>query len=319
MAYRERENITAVEALERLKKLTPPTFVEQARRPLPLPIPDSIGKANPIDSVYIATKVEIPLPEMQDGISIDPRILQHREATPHQLQKLADSLFRLHADRLQSIEEQISFKTETILHEKHREAQKLLEAAEKTQHGNFWDFLKKIAGALLGTISILVGSTLVALGGPLGWGAGSLLIASGLTSVTSTVLAQLKINPEITSTIALVSAGLGLVGSAASLFTVAHSIPHLIATLANAFFTVASGSTTIASHEMKRQLAEIDHEMAKIQEALSLDHVTMRELSIQAANLSDDMYRDVEQCNTILTKQEETKRRITALQSPLAG
>lgn len=285
-------------------------------------VQDVLAKAavvatNTDPKAYSPTRVKIPPPEGHEGVLGDPRFLNDdyaRETTPHQLRRLADSLFRSHANHLKSIEGQLAFTTDTLIYEKKREAEKLIEAAEKAHESNFWDFLKKIAGAILGVVSIIVGSTLIALGGPIGWAAGSLLIVSGATSITATVLAQVGVNPEVTSIIGLVAAGIGLVGSVASLFTIAHSLPHLIATIANASFTVGSGITTIGSEEMKRQLSEIDEEMTYIRREISLDDVTMKQLSMQADLVSEDLISTTERCHSIVAKHEQTKRRMTAMQ-----
>lgn len=317
MAPRERdlEAIEAIVGIERIqrKHLYPdPAIAESILCPLNPLIQDSVVKAlaqveNIDPKSYSPTRIKISPPENVDEVI--------RESTPHELQKLVDSLFRCHTNHLQSIEEQLSLKTDTIIYEKQREAQKLFEAAEKAHQGNFWDFLKMIAGAILGTVSIIVGGTLVALGGPLGLATGALLITSGVTSISASVLAQVGVNPEVTSIIGLVSAGMGLIGSVTSFFTISQSLPHLVATLANAAFTVASGASTIGSQEMKRQLSEINHEMTKIKKELSIDDVTMKQLALQAQNIAEDMYKDAEQCQMIMTKREQAKRRIIALQT----
>jgi hypothetical protein len=124
----------------------------------------------------------------------------------------------------------------------------------------------------------------------------------------------MRVNPQVTSVISLVSAGLGLVGSVVSFFAVANSLPHLIAVIANSAFTVASGTATIGSEEMKRQIAELDHEMALIKKELGLDGIAIQTLSIEAQDLADDMYKNIDQCQMILAKREQIKRRMIALQ-----
>jgi hypothetical protein len=314
MAQRNRdldpiEAITQILPIER-KQFYETGFTEETRPSSS--VQDCVIKSLPTVSnidpkIYTPTRIEISPPDENKEVL--------KETTPHQLQKLVDSLFRCNTNQLNSIEKALSLKTDTIIFEKQQEAAKLFEAAEKTHQGNFWDFLKMIAGAILGTVSIIVGGTLIALGGPIGWASGSFLIGSGITSISATILAQVGINTEITSVIGLISAGMGLVGSIGSFFTTTHSLPHLIASLANAVFTVASGASTISSQEMKRQLSEINYEMTKIKKELNLDDVSIKQLALQAQNIAEDMYKDAEHCQQIMTKREECKRRIVSLQA----
>jgi hypothetical protein len=272
--------------------------------PLYQTVQDCLTKAAAIDPPYIPTRIALPVPET----------VIKEEINAPQLAKLATILFRCHLNQQESVEQQLLFKTEAIIHQKQQESNRLLEAAQRLSHSNVWDYLKLIAGALLGTVSIIVGTTGIALGGPLGWTAGSLLIASGVSSITTTILAQLRVHPEVTSIIALVSAGLGLAGSVVSFFTIADSLTHLIAILANSAFTVASGTTTIGSEEMKRQLSELDFAIAHIKKDLALDDATVKQLSLQAMQIAETMYKDIRHCQIALAKQQQAMKRIISLQ-----
>jgi len=268
-------------------------------------IEDCLTQSKAIDPPFIPTRIELVLPE--DPIK--------EEMTASQLARLATILFRCQVNRQENIEQQILFKTEGIIHQKQLETNKLLEAAQKVQNSTVWDYLKMVAGILLGTVAILVGSTAFAFGGPLGWTAGSLMIGSGLTSISTAIMAQLKVHPEITSIVSLASAGLGIAGSLICFWNVPDSLTNLVAVIANAAFTVASGTATIGSEEMKRQLALLDYDITMIKKELALDDATVKHLSIQAMQIAETMYNDIRHCQIALAKQQQVMKNLISLQT----
>ncbi|MCH9611885.1 MAG: hypothetical protein S4CHLAM102_03590 [Chlamydiia bacterium] len=197
------------------------------------------------------------------------------------------------------------------------QAKKIQEAAENAREEDTWDFLKKVASCVAGTTSILVGGVLITTGTPMGIVGGVLMIGSGVTSLTATALADLRINPDLTAGIALTSAGLSLCGGVASAFVATNQVFAIGANILSGIVSVSGGLTQIGQEEVQRLQAKIKKEQTLLDGQFTIA-TSRADQASQEAESEISFIKIQETTKRILQKHADTCKQITA-SNALAG
>jgi len=151
--------------------------------------------------------------------------------------------------------------------------QKLKEAAVEVQKKETWDFWKKIAFGLSIATSAVIGVALIAAGGTGLVLAGGALVLSSVGTAASMVLEAKGYNPQVTGSLALVSAALGIAGSCGTAFLDPTSTYRLIATISQSALSLAHGTTTFGSNYSQAQLDALTHQLELIKHKIGVEMI----------------------------------------------
>jgi hypothetical protein len=147
--------------------------------------------------------------------------------------------------------------------------EKMMQHADEVMQEDSWNYWKNIAYCLSSASSIVIGGSMVLSGNPALVNAGALLAASGTTALFARSMEQAKVAPELTGTVALVSAGLGIAGSLGSSYTDPLSTIKLVSGMSQAAISLAYGAATFGQNQATAEQKWLEGQLSRIQQDLN--------------------------------------------------
>ncbi len=183
----------------------------------------------------------------------------------------------------------------------------------KATEVSMWGMLADVAQFLTSAGSILTGGALIATGSPIGILSGGALIVGGVSSITALSLSNYGGDPQLAGTLAVLGAGLSLIGGVVSWNEIAHNLPQAVATIGQCALGVMKGTSMIGKAVSESSLSHIDALLAK-------KEATSKEVERDIEKTRDTMQQTVQQMNALVKKMNQTLRALhEAKRQILAG
>ncbi|GAB4190257.1 MAG: hypothetical protein Tsb0015_11340 [Simkaniaceae bacterium] len=257
--------------------------------------------------------LSFPTPPLT-GAEEKARSVHTLESFKQNLVRLVDGIETIKSEEISHFDDLITKVSDRMIESKQAEIEKMKENERKSQEIQSWSFLQNLATALLSAATIVIGGTLLATGVGATLVAGGFMVGSGVFSLIGLGLANAKVHPYITGTLALCSAAMGLAAGGISFFSYAHQLPNMLTAIMQGVTNIALGSTTIGRESSEYQKALLDKELSKVQKELALEQ---SQFDILTENLkkTSELLENQETANILRNYQTSIKQIISDNQS----
>lgn len=261
------------EIMEAMQRMSLPLERPLLTRPTDVLQPSTQITTSPLSS---RPKLEAPDPSFSQGLS-EFRYLKAMDQLKTQSNKIIDSML----ERLNIYKRQIQALSD-------KQIEKIKENADKAATNYWWSLLTKIGTALLSVLSIALGISLLAAGGPAF--VGGALVASGVFSLVNFIFMETNTWAELAKSLAkndeetrqriamalpitlgVISMGLGLFGGVQNTAQVSqffgNNVPHILQAVVLGF----QGASSIGHAFTQGSLMHSQADLTYIQEALQLE------------------------------------------------
>lgn len=257
--------------------------------------------------------LSFPTPPLT-GAEEKARSVHTLESFKQNLVRLVDGIETIKSEEISHFDDLITKVSDRMIESKQAEIEKMKENERKSQEIQSWSFLQNLATALLSAATIVIGGTLLATGVGATLVAGGFIVGSGVFSLIGLGLANAKVHPYITGTLALCSAAMGLAAGGISFFSYAHQLPNMLTAIMQGVTNIALGSTTIGRESSEYQKALLDKELSKVQKELALEQ---SQFDILTENLkkTSELLENQETANILRNYQTSIKQIISDNQS----
>jgi hypothetical protein len=202
--------------------------------------------------------------------------------------------------------------------EKHIKLQDELQTALEKQ--GFWETLGKVAASVIGTLSIILGATLLGPGAPiLAVVAGSSMILSGGISIFGTSLIDMRKNPKLAAALLITGSGIAVVGGVTGAFSGADLFKNVLSKIIIAGLSVVSNGTTIMRENYGIDLAELKANSALCQKENESLKTTGRNLELDSQNYTQTIHNLTETVIALQIHHQSAIKKIVALSGSVAG
>jgi hypothetical protein len=298
-----------IERAEKHPPIQPATPLESIKKRQPL-------SYNPPSSIQFSQVPGLEIPE------IEP---------PESFEKPSSSVFKViynFINRLESIQgtyfdmvdKEMKHTTDIVSLnlEKHIKLEDELQKALEKQ--GFWETLGKVAASVIGTLSIIIGATLLGPGAPIiAVVAGSSMILSGGITIFGTSLVDTKKNPQLAAALLITGSGIALVGGITGAFSGVDLFKNVLSKIIVAGLSVVSNGTTIMRENYGIDLSELKADSALCQKENESAKTTSRNLELDSQNYTQTIHNLTETVIALQIHHQSAIKKIVALTGSVAG
>lgn len=241
----------AISPIQSVGPTPPPTLYDS---PIENPIP--AGLPNVEDR--LETAFHDPSPHM-----IRPKlpISVHLASLVDEQDALTSKGLTVASTQIRNIETHLAKTKEAIMTE-------INDRRSKEAQITLWGTLGQLAGYLTSAASLITGGALIATGTPQGIISGGLLMIGASSTMTGLFLSHFKNDPKLTGTLAILGAGLSMMGGVLSWNTIPEALREKsITTLISSALGIMNGISMVGRSVTQSQLSYIDKLLMEKKEA----------------------------------------------------